>query len=166
MKNLINTLVLTVLLLAISPFGHSTSYAGIIIKRPHVAVTAIKSDKNAVTTETTPLAVTDNEDEDDARDGAMDADRYYQKWGDAKLATCVTTFLTGGIIGLIVAIAASTTMPKEHNLGSPDFRMIRNERYRAAYMKQAKRIKSRKVWGGFALGLGLLVAFIFLLISL
>lgn len=88
--------------------------------------------------------------------GKMDADKFYEGWRPGKTWTFIITALLGGIVGLIPAIAISSTTPLPENLGYPNESLMNDARYRIAYEKEARRVKGRKVSGGF--GLGLIVA--------
>ena len=85
--------------------------------------------------------------------GALDACKYYTRYKGAATGTFVTTFLVGGILGLIPAISTSATPPKEKNLNMPEVPLKQEPEYKTAYQKQAKNIKSGKVWGNYAMGL-------------
>jgi hypothetical protein len=95
--------------------------------------------------------------------GALDACRYYTKYTGAATGTFVTTFLAGGIIGLIPAISTSSTTPKEKNLNMPDVPLKQEPDYKTAYQKQAKNIKSGKVWNNYAMGLLTAITLVFTL---
>lgn len=87
-----------------------------------------------------------------ARMGREDAQEYYDRWKGPKWWTYGLTVATGGIIGIIPAIAISATPPSKQNLNYPDDELMKNPKYSRAYKKEARKIKSRKVWGGWGLG--------------
>jgi hypothetical protein len=93
-----------------------------------------------------------------ARMGREDAQDYYEDWTKPKWWTYGLTVGTGGILGLIPAIAISASPVRNRNLGYPDEELMKNHKYSKAYKREAKRIKSRKVWGGWGLGCLTLVA--------
>ena len=95
-----------------------------------------------------------------SRQGREDAKKNYRRYKPAKRATVWTTIITDPILGLIPAIACSTTPPKDHNLDYPDESLMQNEEYAKAYKKEARRMKIKKVWGGYALGSGIYAAII------
>jgi hypothetical protein len=64
----------------------------------------------------------------------------------------VACFLTGGILGLIPAIACSITPPATENLNYPDKELWKKNDYETGYRYRAKKIKQKRVWGGFAIG--------------
>jgi hypothetical protein len=82
-----------------------------------------------------------------------DAEEHYKKYKGARWGAAGSAFMGGAILGLIPTIAISTTTPKPSRLDIPDPKMAQNPVYREAYRNQAKRIKSRKTWGGYGLGI-------------
>jgi len=91
-------------------------------------------------------------DQDYCFKGRQDAERYYTGYTGAGSGTAVTTVLFGPIIGLIPAIACSSTSPKRSNLTFPDSKLMKNSGYYSCYTQEAKRIKSKKVWKNFGIG--------------
>ncbi|MCU0445157.1 MAG: hypothetical protein MUE85_09575 [Microscillaceae bacterium] len=89
--------------------------------------------------------------------GFADAGNYYSGYQGAGTATIVLTVLSGGIVGLIPAVACSTTPPKLKNLGIPPSNYSQSEQYIAGYTAAAKKIKSRKVWQNYGTGIGILL---------
>lgn len=132
-----------------------------LIKR-HTLAVSTAAVTPAPSPATPPRTDVGDEDWTPEQKGKMDADRFYDGWRQGRTWTLVTTALFGGILGLIPAIAISTTPPKPANLGYPNDSLMKNERYKAAYERQAKKIKSRKVWGGF--GIGLIIAVVVVVI--
>ena len=55
---------------------------------------------------------------------------------------------------LVFAIVATSKMPKDENLNYPNISFMKNELYANSYRKEAKKIKNRKIWRGFAGGFG------------
>lgn len=89
--------------------------------------------------------------------GEDDATRYYQGYQGAGTGAFVTSLLVGPILGLIPAIACSSTAPQRRNLGFPKKQLAENNDYYQGYAQQAKRIKSRKVWTNYGIGTGILL---------
>ena len=58
------------------------------------------------------------------------------------------------IPSLVFATAASSKKPKDENLNYPDISLMENEDYANSYRKEAKKIKSRKIWKGILGGIG------------
>lgn len=96
--------------------------------------------------------------------GIHDADVYYNKYQGARAGTIVATVATAGVGGLVPAILCSKAPPAPQNLGCPAPRLMENEYYRAAYKREAKKIKTTNVWAGFGMGvlvdigLGIIIA--------
>ncbi len=84
--------------------------------------------------------------------GSSDAEKFYKHPGGS-IGTGITSFATGGIAGLIPAIACSATTPKITNLGLPKDALIKNKDYMLGYIFQAKKMKQKKVWTGYSLGI-------------
>ena len=85
--------------------------------------------------------------------GELDAkENYIGKTG--AIFTGITSFLTGGIGGLIPAIACSVTKPKFSNLSIPNNAPIKDHDYMMGYYVKAKTIKQKKVWTGYFIGVG------------
>ena len=92
--------------------------------------------------------------------GENDAKLYYRGYKGAGTATFLTTFLLP-ILGLVPAIACSSSPPRGDKLGMPNLNFAQeNPDYFRGYNQQAKRIKSRKVWGNFGIAVGINVAII------
>lgn len=98
--------------------------------------------------------------------GQQDAGRYYTGYREAATWTAATTVLGGVVIGLIPAIACSSSEPQMSNLTFPDSELLRNSSYYQCYTQEAKRIKSRKVWTNFGIGAAIDLAFAILIVSL
>jgi hypothetical protein len=91
----------------------------------------------------------------------LDADKYYKAPGPSGL-TFIVSFLTGGIVGLIPAVAFSQTPPKEQSLFIPGKSSKSNE-YVSCYKERAFKSKKRIVWTSY--WLGVLSAVVFLVIT-
>jgi hypothetical protein len=94
------------------------------------------------------------------RKGTADAALYYNRPCGA-VGTGVASFVVG-VFGLIPAVIISATPPKEQNLGYPSRELWKNKDYQAGYRYKAKKMKQKKVWTGF--GIGLAASFIFILL--
>ncbi|KAA6439357.1 hypothetical protein FEM33_13935 [Dyadobacter flavalbus] len=94
--------------------------------------------------------------------GQIDAERNYVKYKGAATGTLIAS-LVSPLIGLIPAIATSSTTPKIENLGYPDESLFRQANYHAAYTRKAKKIKQGKVWKNWGIGFGVNLALILLL---
>jgi len=97
--------------------------------------------------------------------GQQDASRYYTGYSSAATWTGAATILGGAVIGLIPAIACSSSNPERSTLTFPDSELAQNPSYYSCYMQEAKRIKSRKVWTMFGIGVAVDVAIVALIVS-
>ena len=91
-------------------------------------------------------------DEQFDANGIEDARMFYRGENSGSGWTGATAALITPGFGLIPAIICSSTVPKDYNLNYPDGDLMRDYKYADDYRRQAKRIKSRKVWGGYAVG--------------
>ena len=91
--------------------------------------------------------------EDQNIKGQIDAARHYKRYKGAATGTLLTSLLSP-VIGLIPAILCSSTYPKIENLGYPSEELFKQATYYKAYTKKAKKIKQRKVWSNWGIGLG------------
>lgn len=85
--------------------------------------------------------------------GLLDANTHYDGYKAAGTGTLVASLISP-LIGLIPAIACSATPPRDHNLDSPDQQLLQKAEYKSGYVKNARKIKSRKVWKNWGIGLG------------
>ena len=81
-----------------------------------------------------------------------DANSNYKNSSGAGGGTFLATVLGTPLVGLLVAIPASVSPPPEIKLNPPDRSLFKNPEYYAAYKKQAHKIKQRKIWTGFGMG--------------
>ncbi|GAB2773268.1 hypothetical protein GCM10027275_15280 [Rhabdobacter roseus] len=96
--------------------------------------------------------------------GQIEAERNYTKYKGAGTGTLLTS-LVSPLVGLIPAIACSATPPKLSNLGYPDEELFKQQEYYLGYTEKAKRIKKRKVWTNWGIGLGVNIVAVVLLNS-
>ncbi|OFX71034.1 MAG: hypothetical protein A2X12_05725 [Bacteroidetes bacterium GWE2_29_8] len=73
--------------------------------------------------------------------------------------TGFATFMIGPILGLIPAIACSSTPPKYHNLQIP-YNKLDNHDYVYCYKNNAQKIKKKKIWKGYGTGCAVLLGFL------
>jgi len=85
--------------------------------------------------------------------GQADASLYYQGYQAAGTGTLITGLLSP-LVGLIPAIACSSTTPKDQNLNFPSPDLVRRPEYFQGYTLQAKKIKKGKVWKNWGIALG------------
>ena len=96
-------------------------------------------------------------------EGIQDADRNYKGYKAAGTGTLVVSRLSP-IIGLIPAIASSSTAPQQ-NLDVPNEKFMQNAEYSKGYKKEAKQIKQGKVWKNWGIGLGVNLIIALLVVS-
>lgn len=96
--------------------------------------------------------------------GEMDARINYKKYKGAGTGVLVTSLISP-LVGLVPAITCSATEPKFDNLGFTDAELMKNPDYSEGYIKKAKKIKQRKVWTNFSIGLGVNILASIILIS-
>ncbi len=78
--------------------------------------------------------------------GASDAKLFYSGRKSGVGGTFITS-LVSPILGLIPAITCSAIYPNEVNLNYPNEDLMKNKDYRISYLKEAKKIKQKKIWG-------------------
>ena len=83
--------------------------------------------------------------------GEEDAEKYYVKYKTPARWTLGTT-LALNAIGLIPAVAISSTPPQRENLGYPDANLLNNNDYITGYVAKAKEKKQRRVMKSFIWG--------------
>ena len=120
------------------------------------------SQRNAFTKSNTTVLSTNS---DLFQQGRNDAKLYYTGYKGAGTGTFLTTFLLSPILGLIPAIACSSTTPNASNFTFPNSALAREPDYISGYMQEAKKKKSGKVWGNFGIGTILVVVAVGLLQS-
>jgi hypothetical protein len=82
--------------------------------------------------------------------GQLDALKYYKKYKGAGTGTLITSLISP-LVGLIPAIACSTTKPKKTNLNYPDENLMNESSYFYAYTERSKKIKQSRVWKNWAI---------------
>lgn len=85
--------------------------------------------------------------------GQADASKYYKGYKGAGTGTLIAGLLSP-LVGLIPAVACSSTNPKEANLGFPNPELMKNADYNKAYTQKAKKIKQGKVWTNWGIAFG------------
>lgn len=86
--------------------------------------------------------------------GRMDAQKYYDGYKGAGTGTFLVGFLSP-LVGLIPAIACSSTAPKDKNLNYPKPDLMKNADYKKGYTQKAKKIKQGKVWNNWTITLAI-----------
>ena len=85
--------------------------------------------------------------------GKLDASQFYRNYRPAGTGTLIAS-LVSPLVGLIPAIACSSTQPKDDNLNVPHPELLKKGNYYEGYTKRAKKIKQGKVWKNWGIGLG------------
>ncbi len=96
--------------------------------------------------------------------GKMDASKNYKGYKGAGTGTLITS-LVSPIIGLVPAIACSSTEPKDENLDYPSSELMKKSDYYNGYTQKAKKIKQGKVWKNWLIGLGVNIIAVIILTS-
>ena len=96
--------------------------------------------------------------------GQTDASRYYNGYREAGTGTLLISLLSP-LVGLIPAIACSSTQPKEINLNYPKADLMKKADYNNGYTQKSRKIKQGKVWTNWGIALGANIFAIILLFS-
>ena len=96
--------------------------------------------------------------------GEKDAIRYYKGYRPAQVGTLITSIFIP--LGLIPALACSSTPPGTNSLGFKDQKLMGNRSYYTGYTKKATEIKKKKVWRSFAIGTGAAAIYVFFVAAL
>lgn len=106
----------------------------------------------------------DSQNQDLYVQGQMDAGKYYKGYKGAGTGTLIAS-LVSPIVGLVPAIATSSTQPKDENLDYPNSELMKKADYYNGYSKKAKKVKQGKVWTNWAIGFGVNLVAILILTS-
>jgi hypothetical protein len=96
--------------------------------------------------------------------GQSDASRYYKGYKGAGTGTLITS-LVSPLVGLIPAIACSSTQPKEMNLNYPNADLMKKSDYYNGYTQKSKKIKQGKVWTNWGIAFGVNLVAVLLISS-
>jgi hypothetical protein len=97
--------------------------------------------------------------EDYFKKGYADASIYYKGYKGAGTGTFLPSLLISPLLGLIPAIACSSTAPKDRNLNYPNPELMKNPDYYRGYTTHAKKIKQGKVWLNWGIAFGINMVF-------
>lgn len=97
--------------------------------------------------------------------GQNDAKIYYKGYKGAGTGTFLTSFLLNPVLGLIPAIACSSTSPNVSSMSFPRAELTRNVDYMSGYTQEAKAKKTKKVWGNFGIATGIYAVVVASLLS-
>ena len=89
--------------------------------------------------------------------GKNDAQRYYKGDKTAGTIILISNFipLVAIIPSLVFCIANTSKIPKDENLNYPSISLMQNEQYANSYRQEAKKIKNKKIWKNFGIGMSL-----------
>jgi hypothetical protein len=96
--------------------------------------------------------------------GQADALRYYNGYRGAATGTLITSLLSP-LVGLIPAIACSSTQPKEINLNYPNSELMKKFDYNNGYSQRSRKIKQGKVWTNWGIAFGVNIIAVLILTS-
>ncbi len=96
--------------------------------------------------------------------GQSDAVNFYKGYKAASTGTFVVSLLSPAV-GLIPALATSTTPPKDKNLDFPSHELKTNPDYLSGYNQRSRKLKSNKVWTNWGIALGINVALYYMLVK-
>ena len=97
--------------------------------------------------------------------GKEDAIMNYKGKNSGAVGTAVTVVLTSPLIGLIPAIACSSSEPSDENLRYTNRELMRNADYNRGYVEQAHKTKRKKIWTAFGIGSAAWLVLVLLLSS-
>ncbi len=92
--------------------------------------------------------------------GAQDAIANYKGKKSGAGWTGATALLINPLVGLIPAVACSSSGPSDDNLNYPNSQLMKNHEYNQAYRQQAHKIKKKKIWTRYGLSSGLFFIFL------
>ena len=116
-----------------------------------------------VNTPTSPTISTTISNSDNGNlylEGQLDAVKYYKGYKAAGTGTFVTSLFLSPLVGLIPAIACSSTPPDRYNLNYPDEDKMKKSEYYSGYTQKAKKIKSGKVWTNWGISYVIILFFV------
>ncbi|MHA6249204.1 hypothetical protein ACXYMU_14780 [Pontibacter sp. CAU 1760] len=96
--------------------------------------------------------------------GQEDAKIYYEGYKAASTGVLVVSLLSPAV-GLIPAIATSTTPPKDKHLDTPNHVLMQQPDYKSGYLQRARKVKANKVWTNWGVALGINVALVYMLMQ-
>jgi hypothetical protein len=102
--------------------------------------------------------------EDEMADkGKKDARTFYKAKNSGAGWTTLATLLTSPVIGVIPAAICSSNEPEEDNLNAPNTTLMKSYQYSNAYIKEAHKIKRKKIWSSFGVASGVWIFVVALL---
>jgi hypothetical protein len=105
-----------------------------------------------------PVVETPSTSTDICTDAIMDANNFYVGKNCGSGWTTATTIIATPILGIIPAVACSSSEPQTQNLGFPKSELMKDPNYSRCYREQAHSIKKKKIWRNFGIGTGIWLA--------
>jgi len=121
------------------------------------------TNQNTQTVANTKTSIEVVNNEDMAAKGKEDAIANYRGAKSGAGWTAATTILLSPIIGVIPAVACSSSTPSDDNLNFRDRDLMKNSAYSKAYIDQAHKTKKKKIWTSFGISSGAWALLILLL---
>ncbi|MDF7817666.1 hypothetical protein P1X15_08665 [Runella sp. MFBS21] len=87
--------------------------------------------------------------------GREDAITNYKGKNSGAGWTGATTILFSPLVGLIPAVACSSSEPSDNNLNYQSSQLMKSHEYNQAYRQQAHKIKKKKIWTRYGISSGL-----------
>ena len=96
------------------------------------------------------------------KQGQSAAIKNYRGYTGAGTGTLIVSLLSP-LVGLIPAVACSSTPPKDKNLNYPNTELMKKPDYYNGYTQKSKKMKQSKVWTnwGFALAVNMVLVLVF-----
>jgi hypothetical protein len=98
-----------------------------------------------------------------AMKGKQDALNHYKGRNSGAGWTAASTVVLSPILGIIPAVACSSSEPSNANLAYIDPELMKNYAYNKAYTEQAHKTKKRKIWTHYGIGSGAWLLLVLLL---
>lgn len=124
----------------------------------------VYTDSNSVIGKMEPIFLANKKDFDYVSgiclQAKMDCKTNYKMWKASCVGTLFASILSP-VASLAIAIPASQTPPRIENLGLTDVDMLQEDIYFHTYRKEAQRLKNKRIWTAYGIGLGIHVGIIF-----
>lgn len=124
----------------------------------------VYTDSNSVIGKMEPIFLANKKDFDYVSgiclQAKMDCKANYKMWKASCVGTLFASILSP-VASLAIAIPASQTPPRIENLGLTDVDMLQEDIYFHTYRKEAQRLKNKRIWTAYGIGLGIHVGIIF-----
>lgn len=88
----------------------------------------------------------------------------YKTWKASTFGTLCLT-IVNPVAGLALAIPTTMTPPRIENLGMSDVDMLQEDIYFYTYRREAKKLKSKRAWAAYGIGLGVHLGIVFGIIA-